>query len=75
MLDPFDEVDVDVPARGPVAQCDRQRHAEKEFTVVGCGELCDVVVCDRGVEQAVFASQADVEAVGDNADDSVFAYA
>ena len=74
MLHPIDEIDVDLPAGWPVAQRDRQWHAEEEFAVVGCEELCDVVVGDRGVEQAVFESQANVEAVSAYADDSVFAH-
>lgn len=74
MLHPIDEIDVDLPAGWPVAQRDRQRHAEEEFAVVGCEELCDVVRGDRGVEQAVFESQANVEAVSAYADDSVFAH-
>ena len=70
----FDEVDVDLPAWWPVMKCDRQWHAEEELTVVGCEELCDFVVCDRGVELAVFESQADVESVATHADDAVFAH-
>ena len=40
-----------------------------------CGEeLCDVFGCDGGVEQAVFESKTDVEAVVADAGDAVFAH-
>ena len=54
VLHPFNEVDVDLPTWWSVMQCDRQWHAEEELTVVGREKLRDIVVCDRGVELAVF---------------------
>ena len=42
---------------------------------MGCEELGDIVVCDRGVELAVFESQANVEPVATHSDDAVFTYA
>lgn len=42
---------------------------------MGCEKLRDIIVCDRGVELAVFESQADVEPVATHSDDTVFAHA
>lgn len=75
MFHPFNEVDVDLPAWWPVMQCDWQWHAEEELTVVGREELRDIVVRDRGVELAVFESQADVEPKATHTDDAVLAHA
>ena len=58
MFHSFDEVDVDLTTWWPVAQRDRQGHAEEEFTIVGRVELRSVIGCDRGVESAVFKPQA-----------------
>ena len=75
MLHAFNEVDVDLPTWRPVMQCDWQWHAEEELTVVSGEKLGDIVVRDRGVELAVFKSQADVESVATHTDDSVLAHA
>ena len=75
VLSPFNKVDVDLPTWWPVAQCDRQWHAEEELTVMGREELRDIAVRDRGVELAVFEPQADVETVATHTNDTVFAHA
>ena len=75
MFHSFDEVDVDLTTWWPVAQRDRQGHAEEEFTIVGRVELRSVIDCDRGVESAVFKPQANVETEAAHAYNAVFAYA
>ena len=75
MFHSFNEVDVDLATWWPVAQRDRQWHAEEEFTVMGRVELRNVFGCDRGVESAVFKPQTNVEPETAHAYNAVFAYA
>ena len=63
MFHAFNEVDVDLAAGRAVGQPDRQWHAERELTVVGCIELRDVIGGDGAEQLAAFKPQADVEAV------------
>ena len=74
MFHSFDEVDVDLTTWWPVAQRDRQRHAEEEFTVMGRVELRNVIDCDRGVEPAVFKPQTNVETESAHAYNAIFAH-
>ena len=75
MFHSFDKVDVDLATWWPVAQCDRQWHAEEEFTVMGRVELRNVIGCDCGVEPAVFKPQTNVKTEAAHTYNPTFAYA
>lgn len=75
MFHSFDEVDVDLTTRRPVAQRDRQGHAEEEFTVMGSVELRNIIGCDCGVEPAVFKPQTNVETEAVYTYNAIFAHA
>lgn len=75
MFQSFNEVDVDLTTWWPVAQRDRQWHAEEEFTVMVRVELRNVISRDLGVEPAVFKPQTNVETEAAHAYNAIFAHA
>ena len=75
MFHSFNEVDVDLATWWPVAQRDRQWHAEEEFTVMGRVELRNVISCDCGVEPAVFKPQTNVKTESAHTYNPTFAHA